>query len=204
MVVPFVYRLQICACMGCKIDYTVLGVLVREVCIEYQALDRPETEAGAVGKHATLRAIQDCLFIESHDGTGVSFFHDSIQSAAYSLLETEEQSAFHLKLGRILKAQLPPLSKYLFAVANQLARGCDLLHDNERMDVLHIFLRAGDESKSAADFRGAHFFYAKAIGLVCSQGKTVDPFAISIQSQALTTHTVKIGCIILDYVVMPT
>ena len=175
--------------MGCKIDYTVLGVLVREVCREYQVLDSPEIEAGAVGKHASLRAIQDGLFIESHDGTGVSFFHDSIQSAAYSLLEVEEQAPFHLKLGRILKAQLPPLSKYLFAVANQLARGCDLVHENERMDVVHIFLRAGDESKSAAAFRGAHFFHAKAIGLLCSQGKTVDPFAISIQTKVLTTYT---------------
>eukprot|EP00804_Cyclotella_cryptica_P021476 CCRYP_005799-RA/>CCRYP_005799-RA protein AED:0.04 eAED:0.04 QI:150/1/1/1/0.83/0.85/7/550/1028 len=161
--------LTICACIGCKIDYNVLGVLVREVCHEYQVLNNDETEAASIGKNASLLAIQDGLLTESHDGIGVSFFHDSVQSAAYSLLNTEEQAQFHLKLGQILKSQLSPLSQYLFTVANQLARGCELVEEDERMEIARLFLRAGEESKSAADCRGAHYFYAKAVRLLSSQ-----------------------------------
>ncbi|KAL3798194.1 hypothetical protein HJC23_005755 [Cyclotella cryptica] len=160
--------LMICACIGCKIDYKVLGILVREMCLDYDLRDNGETDAVAVGKSASLRAIQDGLFTESHDGSGVSFFHDSIQSAAYSLLKSEEQAPFHMNLGRILNAQLTPSSKYLFTVANQFARGCELVDEKERMEVVHVFLRAADESKSAAAIRGAHYFYAKAISILSS------------------------------------
>jgi predicted ATPase len=117
----------------------------------------------------------------------VSFIHDSVQSAAYSLLPKEEQASFHLKLGQTLNAKLylsTSPSHIMFTGANQLARGYELVPENERIEVARIFLRAGDESKSAGAFRGAHYFYAKAISVLRSRGK-ICTFHHLLHSQVL-------------------
>eukprot|EP00804_Cyclotella_cryptica_P005610 CCRYP_000001-RE/>CCRYP_000001-RE protein AED:0.07 eAED:0.07 QI:0/0.85/0.75/1/0.85/0.5/8/3201/589 len=163
--------LLICACIGSKIDYEVLGVLVAELCLDSELLEITETEIISLGRNAILPAIHDGLLSESQDGASVSFIHDSVQSAAYSLLPIEEQAPFHLKLGQILHSRLnlyTSPSHILFTVANQLARGYGLVEENDRIEVARIFLRAGDESKSACAFRGAHYFYAKAIDVLRS------------------------------------
>lgn len=164
---------QICACVGSRIDYEVLGFLVREVCPNNELLDFAETDI-VLGRKAILPAISDGLLTESRDGASVSFIHDSVQSAAYSLLPTEEQASFHLKLGQALNSKLnlsTSPSHIMFTVANQLARAYELVQEDERIQVARIFVRAGDESKSAGAFRGAHYFYAKAIGVLRSCGK---------------------------------
>ncbi|KAL7520344.1 hypothetical protein ACHAWX_005068 [Stephanocyclus meneghinianus] len=162
--------LLICACIGSRIDYEVLGFLVGEVCPNNELLDFAETDI-VLGRKAILPAISDGLLTESWDGASASFIHDSVQSAAYSLLPTEEQAPFHLKLGQALNSKLnlsTSPSHIMFTVANQLARAYELVQEDERIQVARIFVRAGDESKSAGAFRGAHYFYAKAIGVLRS------------------------------------
>jgi histidine kinase len=158
--------LQVCACIGSKTSYEVLGILVREVCLENKSAFDPGAEAASIGQDVISPAIKDGLLAERQEGIGVSFIHDSIETAAYSLLQTEDQSQFHWKLGQILKSELSSdkmSPDQLFIVANQFARGVEFVQEYERMEVLKILTSASQESRMVGDFRGAHYFYEVAI-----------------------------------------
>jgi len=89
------HALTICACIGSKIDLHILGLLLREIFLPQCDVDDNEILA----EREIECAIQEGLLVKSPDRTGVTFVHDSIQSAAYSLLDIDNQSSFHLQLG---------------------------------------------------------------------------------------------------------
>lgn len=158
--------LQVCACIGSKTTYEVLGTLAREICVE-NGYDANSTCSASFGRDVLSPAIEDGLLIESQDGYGVSFVHDSVQSAAYSLLEHENQGQFHCKLGQILMSAWPDTDKWssdiLFTVANQFTRGHTYVQECDRMEVIGILVRATEECRMVADFKGAHWFFDIAI-----------------------------------------
>jgi predicted ATPase len=149
--------LQLCAFIGSRATYEVIEILAREICVEksYGARD------------LLSPAIEDGLLIESQDGSSVSFVHDCVQTAAYSLLEDENQEQFHCKLGQILKAAWPGTDSWssdvLFTVANQFGRGHKFVEECDRMEVISILVRATEECRMVADFKGAHWFYDVAV-----------------------------------------
>mmetsp|Transcript_12829 Transcript_12829/g.27849 ORF Transcript_12829/g.27849 Transcript_12829/m.27849 type:complete len:527 (-) Transcript_12829:317-1897(-) len=153
--------LKICSCMGSKIDLYILGLLVREThFVENSYTEDNETTA----KTAISMAVQEGLLVVTQNGKGVTFTHDSINEAAYSTIK--ERAPYHLKLGKALHKNVCPnlLNKYLFTIAAQLARGIELLtDDDDRIAMAHIFLRAGEKSMSASAFSEANFFFAHAI-----------------------------------------
>ena len=76
------------------------------------------------------------------------FLHDRIQQAAYSLIPDQHTADVHLRIGRVLLANMTAdeLTEHLFDVANQLNRGAALLiDDGEKMQVAAINLRAGQK-----------------------------------------------------------
>ena len=124
-------------------------------------------ECESLAKRAISMATQEGFLVQERDGLEVTFIHDSFQSAAYSLLDKEKQaSCYHLKLGRILLRHLQPnlFQKYLFTIADQLARGYEFIREpKERITAARIFLQAGDKYKAASAFPEAHFFFARGI-----------------------------------------
>lgn len=155
--------LTICACIGSKISLRILGILCREICLDNEV--PCENDVSIIGRDAIYFAIEDGLLVKSSDQSSVTFVHDTVQSAAYSIIDTEDREQFHWKLGQILKSTLNyeyvdswP-SDDLFTVAYQFARGSKFVQDFEKLEVLNILLRAIEESKMAADFMSAHYFY---------------------------------------------
>jgi len=158
--------LTICACIGSKVDLDLLGLLFREMhLLNDKARGNEEVEEDAISV-----ALQEMLLAYNEDRTEVAFVHDSIQSAAYSLLDPKKLAAFHLQLGRILAQNLSheTWEKHLFIVAHQLARGYKLIsHRDERVVIAgRIFLRAGDKAAAASAFPEAKFFYARGIDMI--------------------------------------
>lgn len=158
--------LQVCACIGSTISFEILGILMMRLCNEKECPYNSETNSTSIGKSMVSLAIEDGLLVEIEGG--VSFVHDSIQSAAYSLLEVGNQERFHCTLAQILRSELPDdpdkwSSNNLFTVANQYARGHTNIEEYERIEpmnsVVRILLLATEESRMIADFRGAHYFY---------------------------------------------
>lgn len=175
----FRYFHQICACIGSKIDLHILGLLLREIFLTQCDIDDNEILA----EREIQCAIQEGLLVKSPDRTGVIFVHDSIQSAAYSLLDTDNQSSFHLQLGRLLETKLSPCiyQQHFFTIANQLARGYKLITEREeRIDAMQIFLMAGEKSRAASAFPEAQFFFARGIFLIRDEVDWKDNYRMCI------------------------
>jgi predicted ATPase len=90
------------------------------------------------------------------------FLHDRIQQAAYSLIPDQHTADVHLRIGRVLLANMTAdeLSEHLFDVANQLNRGAALLiDDDEKVQVAAINLRAGQKAKAPAAYASALTYF---------------------------------------------
>ena len=97
------------------------------------------------------------------------FLHDRIQQAAYSLIPDAHNADVHLRIGRVLLANLTAdqLGEHLFDVANQLNRGAALLIDHdEKMQVAAIDLRAGRKAKASAAYVSACAYLAAGTALL--------------------------------------
>ena len=147
-------------------DLYLLGLLIRHTRF-VESSDRDDNNA--VARMAVAVASQEGLLAITENGDGVAFTHDSVNEAAYSLVEYQEQESYHLQLGKTLLKHVPEgmLGKYVYAIASQLARGIELIaEDEDRLDIASIFLSAGERSSSAAAFPEAHFFLTKSVFLL--------------------------------------
>jgi PAS domain S-box-containing protein len=114
-----------------------------------------------------VSAIRASLII-CHDGTG-KFLHDRIQQAAYSLIPVAERAEVHLRIGRVLLANMTAdeLAEHVFDVANQLNRGAGLLVDrDEKVRVAALDLGAGRRAKASAAYASACVYLAAGMALV--------------------------------------
>ena len=97
------------------------------------------------------------------------FLHDSIQEAAYALIPEELRAERHLRIARLLVANLTPdeLGERLFAIANQFNRSATLLTDPaEASQVAAIHLRAGRRAKASGAYESAHAHLMSATALL--------------------------------------
>ena len=98
-----------------------------------------------------------------------AFLHDRIQEAAYALIPAVERAETHLRIGRVLLANMTPdsLAEHLFDVANQLNRGVALLLDrDEKALVATIHLRAGRKAKASAAYASACTYLSAGMALL--------------------------------------
>ncbi|HEY6852492.1 MAG TPA: GAF domain-containing protein, partial [Terracidiphilus sp.] len=97
------------------------------------------------------------------------FLHDSIQEAAYALIPEELRAECHLRIARLLVANLTPdeLGERLFEIANQFNRSATLLTDPaEASQVAAIHLRAGRRAKASGAYESAHAHLISATALL--------------------------------------
>ncbi len=102
-------------------------------------------------------------------GSTYKFLHDRIQQAAYSLIPEEHRAETHLRIGRVLLANLSAdeLTERLFDVANQLNQGAPRLVDGaEKAQVATIDLRTGHKAKASAAYASAGVYFAAGMALL--------------------------------------
>jgi len=100
------------------------------------------------------------------------FLHDRVQEAAYVLIPEGERAGAHLRIGRVLLANMTGdgLAEHLFDVANQLNRGAALLIDrDDKAQVARIDLRAGRKAKASAAYASASAYFAAGMALLDKQ-----------------------------------
>ncbi|MBI3512702.1 MAG: AAA family ATPase [Proteobacteria bacterium] len=105
----------------------------------------------------------------SQDGDRVSFIHDRVLEAAYSLIPEAERAAAHLQVGRLLAAQLSEaaIEEAVFDLVNQFNRGLALLTDaEERGRVCALNALAGRKARAAAAHASALEFLQHATALL--------------------------------------
>ena len=164
---------QICSCIGSEIDLYLLGLLLQQM---HLTDDIQSNGYEALAKKATAVAFTEGLLAHGQLALSspcdmITFTHDSVNEAAYSLLEDGTAEAYHLELGNTLRKELDPhlQDKYLFTIASQLARGCHLVHEDDRIPIAELFKSAGEKSLRTFAFPEAHFFFEKGVALLDDQ-----------------------------------
>ncbi len=123
----------------------------------------------------TEEAIHTALWEAVHAGLvfpqerTYKFLHDRIQQAAYTLIPAGHCADVHLRIGRMLLANMTAdqLAEHLFDVASQFNRGAERLIDrDEKAQVATIDLRAGRKAKASAAYASAGFYLAAGIALL--------------------------------------
>jgi PAS domain S-box-containing protein len=123
----------------------------------------------------TEEAMHTALWEAVHAGlvfredSAYKFLHDRIQQAAYSLIPDEHRADVHLRIGRVLLANMTQhdLSEHLFDVANQLNRGAALLVEgDDKAQVATIDLRAGRKAKASAAHASACAYFSAGMALL--------------------------------------
>lgn len=103
-----------------------------------------------------LEALKAELLVESA-GT-YRFVHDRVQEAAYSTIPEKLRPERHLRIGRLLHAELQAEQREdsIFEIANQLNRGATLVTANEeRIELAEVNLAAGRRAKASAAYSSA-------------------------------------------------
>src|SRR5262249_20094854 len=86
------------------------------------------------------------------------FLHDRVQEAAYSLIPEELRAEAHLRIGRLLAAEIPPdqREEKIFNIVNQLNRGAVLITSrDERERLAELNLIAGERAKASTAYASA-------------------------------------------------
>lgn len=102
------------------------------------------------------------------DGT-FKFIHDRVQEAAYLLIPENVQPAIHLRIGRVLAAQIRPehRAEISFEIVNQFNRGAVLITSpEERQLVAELNFLAGKRARSATACTAALSYFAAGEALL--------------------------------------
>src|SRR4030095_5218218 len=86
------------------------------------------------------------------------FVHDRVQEAAYSLIADEQRAPAHLRIGRVLTAEIEPDKREdnIFEIVGHLNRGSPLMVSGEdRVELAVLNLMAGKRAKGAAAYTSA-------------------------------------------------
>jgi PAS domain S-box-containing protein len=170
----FVWKLQrlnadiqalfsLAACIGNRFDTETLSVISGRdpgeclaLLFSDQAIDMLLPLAGGGGS-----SLSGYL----HVPEAYTFIHDSLQQAAYSLIEPAALVSIHLKIGRLLLSILQPerLDERLFEVVNNLNAGFDLIQDNsEQVKVVELNVLAARKAFAGTAYSSALHYYRTA------------------------------------------
>ncbi|MRV71251.1 AAA family ATPase [Duganella sp. FT92W] len=117
-------------------------------------------------QHLEAAAGEDLIVLSGDSG---KFLHDRIQQAAYALIPPHQHAGVHLRIGRMLAAQLlsGESAPQLFDVVNQYNQGAALLAGrDEKSQVAELNLRAGRKAKASVAYASACIYLAAGMALL--------------------------------------
>ncbi|MEM5384014.1 AAA family ATPase [Paraburkholderia phymatum] len=139
-----VATLSLLRCMACLGDSSTVQILAMAAAIEEHSVHTlfdPAEHAGLVRWNASA----------------YSFLHDRIREATYnSLVRDHRHKEMHITVGRRLARARPEQRELLFAAANQINLGAELIDDSdEKLRYARLNLDAAILAKKSADYRAA-------------------------------------------------
>src|SRR5262249_49702222 len=118
--------------------------------------------------HSRLwEAVRTGLILRTEDS--YTFLHDRVQEAAYSLISEELRPETHLRIGRLLAAELPAEKREerIFELVNQLNRGALLITSREERERLaELNLTAAERAKTSAAYASALRYFVTGAELL--------------------------------------
>lgn len=111
-------------------------------------------------------AITEGVIVKS--GERLSFVHDKVREAAYLLIDDDERSRLHYKIGSniLSSSEKGEGEDDIFALANQLNLAKKHLDEQERGQLVGINLRAGERARASSAYSAAASFFLNAVDLL--------------------------------------
>ena len=157
--------LKVAACIGAEFSISTVALVVSD--LDGSSLQRIESEG--------------LVHLDKVHGEH-KFVHDKIQQAAYTLIDNDEKSLFHLDLGRHLLSQMSPskLEDSIFIVVKQLNIASHLISDaKERSQAAALNLRAGQKAMLLSAFKHAAMYIRYGISLL-GDDRWTDQYNLSL------------------------
>jgi predicted ATPase/signal transduction histidine kinase len=166
--------LQLAACIGAQFDLTTLAIISEQSQTQVATVLWPALQEGLVLPKSDLYKFyigettttpQTAL-----DATlSYKFCHDRVQQAAYSLIDPNETTAVHLKIGQQLRDGIPQREwdSHIFEIVNHLNRGIELIEPpQEREQLAYLNQKAGTIAKKSAAFDAAMDYLNTGLSLL--------------------------------------
>ncbi|MEV5059323.1 AAA family ATPase [Agrobacterium radiobacter] len=113
----------------------------------------------------------------------LSFVHDHIQAAAYSSFELVTRTSEHLRIGRLLLANIEKseLEERIFELTNQFDRGFDAITTQEAAVVAELYLLAGNRAKAASAHSSARKYFERGRLLIADDWQDHYPLLFQLE-----------------------
>lgn len=153
----FQLALKVASCFGFVVDARVLRPAAAGLGIDRSVLD----EIVAMG------------FLQGV-GSNYVWSHDTVQQAAYALIDTEEMKSFHLLIGLrlLLKTAPDELEERVFDIVRHMNIRSELLRTKEQKDeIARLNMIAGERAIKSSAFSSAATYVLAAISLSSEDGE---------------------------------
>jgi len=107
--------------------------------------------------------------IRSTEKILLSFLHDRVQQAAYSLIPEDERPGLHYRIGKLLLSHFNDQEREekIFDIVNHLNLGSQfILNPAEREKFAHLNLKAGIKAKDSIAYEAASKYFAAGVSLL--------------------------------------
>ena len=142
--------LSMAACVGAEFNLNTLEIICEKSAAETFKDLEAAVQSGFI---IAISELDHRLLIENY-----KFRHDSIQQAAYSLIDETEKKQIHLKIGRLLleNSNSPNLGERIFEIIDHLNQGIELVTNlRERKEIARLNLIAAQKAKAATAYYAA-------------------------------------------------
>ncbi|WP_410477607.1 AAA family ATPase [Nostoc sphaeroides] len=169
--------LKLAACIGAQFDLTTLAIISEQSQTQVATILWPALKEGLVLPKSDLYKFYvgetTTTPQKELDATlSYKFCHDRVQQAAYSLIEPQQTTAVHLKIGQQLRDGIPHYEwdSHIFEIVNHLNRGIELIEPpQEREQLAHLNQKAGTIAKKSAAFDAAMNYLNTGLSLLTPQ-----------------------------------
>ena len=157
--------LRLAACIGNSFDLSTLSIIYEKSTPETFRDLLPAIQSGSIQPISELeitseKPIESALFIQNYQ-----FLHDRVQQAAYALIDDEEKKAVHLRIGRLLLANVSEKEREekIFILVDHLNQGRALIESkNEKIALAELNLWAGKKAKDATAYAASRDYLTLA------------------------------------------
>ncbi|WP_320173590.1 AAA family ATPase [Maridesulfovibrio sp.] len=157
--------------IGCKFDLRILTELVdlpEQITLDYLNMALHE---GLIISDDGFTSLAD--FNSQSGPYYLSFMHDRVQQAAYSMLDAAEKTSLHLNIGRAMLDiySAEEIDESNFEIAAQYSLCISAITDpQERKEISVVFTKAGRKAKRSSAFETAARYLSTAALLMGSDG----------------------------------
>lgn len=110
--------------------------------------------------------------LQSTPKISLSFLHDRVQQAAYSLIPVDERSGLHYRIGQLLLSHFDDqeFEDHIFEIVNHLNIGNQFItNSTEKTRLANLNLKAGKKAKAAIAYESASKYFAAGVDLLEKQ-----------------------------------